>query len=62
MLKLEIVKEKILETFNKWFRRGKIPKYLKKARAVFMSKTDTNTPPVGKVRLIAVQPALSKLY
>lgn len=39
-----------------------MPKYLKKARVVALSKDDTKFPTVGNIRPIAVLPSLMKLF
>ena len=55
--------EKLAEAFSNWI-NGKepIPAYLKVARTVMLSKTDSQYPPEGDVRVIAILPALTKLY
>ena len=48
--------------FNRWLCTGKVPKHLKLARVVTLSKTDSKYPSVGDIRTIAILPAVFKLY
>ena len=54
---------KIASYFESWINgTTKLPDYMKLARTVMLSKTDSQYPPVGEVRVIAILPALTKLY
>ena len=48
-------------TFEKWIEKGQIPQYVKTARVIALSKEDSPYPSYGKVRPIAVTPAITKL-
>ena len=57
------VAQKIAVNFEKWINGEEpIPGYLKQARVIMLSKTDSQYPEVGDVRVIAILPALTKLY
>ena len=63
ILKSDEVAEKIANAFEKWINGiEEIPTYLKTARTTMLSKTDSQYPPVGDIRVIAILPALTKLY
>ena len=57
------VAEKLAFHFSKWINNeNKMPSYLKVARTIFLSKTNLVYPEYGDVRVIAILPALTKLY
>ena len=57
------VAKKIANIFESWINgEAPIPNYVKTARTVFLSKTNSQYPPTGQVRTIAILPAFSKLY
>ena len=57
------VAAKLASSFQKWINGEEtIPAYLKVARTVMLSKSDSQYPPEGDVRVIAILPALTKLY
>ena len=45
-----------------WYTAGKVPAYANRATIIPLSKQDTEYPEYGKVRPIAVLPAIFKLY
>ena len=55
------IKIKIVATFNLWLAKNQLPSYLQTARVIALSKDDSNYPSFGKVRPIAILPALYKL-
>lgn len=52
---------KLANSFTEWLNHGYIPKHLKVARVVTISKDDTPFPQFGKVRPIAILPTTFKL-
>ena len=55
------LKSKLARTFEKWINKSMIPKYVKTARIIALSKDGTPYPSYGQIRPIAVLPAISKL-
>ena len=54
---------KVADQFTRWINgEESLPTYMKEARTVMLSKSNTKFPPVGDVRVIAILPAISKLY
>ena len=55
---------KLLKTFQRWYREGGIPDYVKTGRIVPLSKDKVNGqyPEFGKVRTITILNAVTKLY
>jgi hypothetical protein len=59
----EMITQKLRPIFQKWYNGEVLPKYLKKTRVITLSKEDGEIyPAVGKIRTIAVAPALMKVY
>ena len=56
------VKTHMTNELNRWFAAGKVPSYANRAIVIPLSKQDTEYPELGKVRPIAVLPAVFKLY
>ena len=54
--------EKMRSQFEDWLNGKNLPAYLTTARTVFLSKDGTQYPKEGDVRIIAILPALMKLY
>ena len=53
---------KLRDTFSQFLRNGKVPDYLMMAKLILISKDETNTPTIDKVRPIGVLPAITKLF
>ena len=54
---------RLAERFEAWLNSEEpLPAYMKEARTVMLSKDGTAYPPEGEVRVIAILPALTKLY
>ena len=47
---------------NRWWNGAPLPKYLKQARIVALSKDGTERPSEGDIRTIAIVPQLTKVY
>ena len=58
----ETLVKKLAPVFNRWWRRARVPAYLKNARLIPLSKEDTDTPEVPNVRGISVMCTLLKTY
>lgn len=56
------VQKKIARIFTHWLDGDNIPQYLKCAKVITLSKTDSPCPPVGQIRPIAILPTLYKLF
>ena len=55
--------DKLYPTFNQWINGKELPPYLKRTRVIALSKEQDNPyPKMGKIRTIAVAPALMKVY
>ena len=66
LLKLPCVRAKVVPkitaAFNDWQEHATCPHYLKSAKIIPLSKQNTEYPDVGQIRLIAILPAISKVY
>ena len=60
--RIEKFAEKMRSQFEDWINGKNLPPYLSTARTVFLSKDGTPYPKEGDVRIIAILPALMKLY
>ena len=64
-LKKPSIKEKIRSKFESWLNQEiDLPQYMKTAKTIFLSKDEHGSqfPKEGEVRIIAVLPAITKLY
>ena len=62
LTRFEKFSEKMRAQFEEWLNGKNLPQYLITARTVFLSKDGTQYPKEGEVRIIAILPALMKLY
>ena len=53
---------KLRDIFSQFLRNGKVPDYLMMAKLILISKDDTNTSTIDKVRSIGVLPVITKLF
>jgi hypothetical protein len=59
----ELLKQRLTPIFEDWLNGAELPAYLKTTRVVTLSKEDEEIfPNHGKIRTIAVAPAITKLY
>ena len=56
------VRHKLQVLITKWLNGGEIPNYFTHAKTFLLSKEQNQFPKVGNVRIIAVLPAVLKLY
>ena len=62
LVKHQAFKTKLRLQMQNWLNGESVPAYLTTARTIFLSKEDTPYPSEGNVRIIAILPALTKLY
>ena len=53
---------KLTEAFNEWQVKREYPEYLKTANIVPLSKEDNEYPDYSNIRVIAILPAVSKIF
>ena len=53
---------RLTECFNLWLSVQRVPNYLKTARMVVLSKSDTNFPNYGDIRPIVILPTIYKVF
>ena len=59
----EMLRQKLIPEMEKWLNGAPLPIYMKTTRVVALSKEDGNHyPSYGKIRTIAVSPAIMKIY
>ena len=52
----------LMDRLNSWLKNCAIPKYVKTARIITLSKDATNFPKYGQIKLIAILPTFYKLF